>query len=98
MLLGSIAFVRIFKYVLERWENNVMLAMAGLMLASWRILRPWKYQQDNNRQEENISPCLYSDHVAQDAFVWQSMLAFGVGIGIVFALTVINKASRHNND
>ena len=80
--VGLLSFVRVLKFLLQRFYQPVLAFLAGLLLASLTVIWPWKVPV-SDWQSVNVSPMSYQ---AQQG---DPQLAFACVLAVVAALAVL---------
>ena len=80
-VIGLAAFVSLLQWLLEHKTRITLVVLTGLMAGSLRALWPWQTED-----RELLAP---------SGDVGQIVLLFGIGIGMVVVLLVLEKRLRH---
>ncbi len=98
-VVGLFTFSRLIAWLLHRFYNYTVAALAGFMLGSFNKLWPWKQlvgQPETGGGSTvqliyNLSPCKFQEVLGQDPLIGQALLCMSLGALLVIG---IEKATR----
>lgn len=103
-LAGLLGFVRILSQLLQRYHDQTMLFLAGVMIGSLGKIWPWKVPASNAVPEGenallfslNVMPETYFHTTGADPLVVSAMMLMAAGLFLVFILEFIS-AKAHKS-
>ena len=93
-LVGLATFSRIISWLFKKYRDITIAILAGFMVGSLNKVWPWKqtlttftdrHGTVKPLNQDNILPATY-EAMGNEAFVWQAILFFVVGVGLVIFL------------
>ena len=103
-LVGLLGFVRILSKLLQRYHDQTMMLLAGIMIGSLTKVWPWKVAVTDTVVDgkkailfsSNVMPETYLQTTGSDPMVISAMTFMAVGLIMVFLLEYIS-AKTHNS-
>ncbi len=103
-LAGLLGFVRILSKLLQRYHDQTMLFLAGIMIGSLTKVWPWKVPLSNAVSDgknallfsSNVMPESYLQTTGKDPLVTSALTLMTVGLLLVFLLEYVS-AKTHRN-
>lgn len=93
IITGFIIFVRVVRFLLEKYESQLMAFLIGLMLASLRILWPFMDTSVQLEHIEDYTKIWPWEMEVADAFI----IILIIGVAALFVLLLKNTSRKQNN-
>lgn len=98
--VGILAFTRLIHWMLSRFHNITIASLVGFMIGALGKIWPWKVPTSfrlNSKgeqiplMEENVLPNEFFAATGQNPYLWQAVLFFALGIGVVVLIEKVKK-------
>lgn len=95
--VGVLVFIQLLKWLLTHYYSLVMAVAAGVMLGSLVKLWPWRIGLEEAR-EQIVYPAEYVAQTGEPAHIGFAVMAFLVGVVVVYFLGAGQHTTEHMNN